>query len=816
LRADLDRLSNRQIGWLVFLVTLLVYWSLVPWVSRHWWLTGDQPHYLVVTHSLLTDRDLELSNNYQEKDFALFYIGNEIEPHVTIGPDGGAYPAHTVGLSVLLLPAYALGYLVLGSHAGVLYFLTTTGALLAANVYLLCYEVTDRKLSSLLAWVTTAFTVPVMHYSFQVYPEILGALLLVWSLRHIRRGRQTKPHIWLMVGVCVGFLPWLVTRFALLSVVLGPAALLSIAFAQGTRRWHSLSMLALCLPLILSCGALVAFDLHFYGHITPTFGYWGASQAIPGYVLSPSPKKSATALMGSLFDQDFGLVIYTPIYALSFLGMLLILRSRRYDGLLLSLPVVTTYLGVIWIGFTSAWDIPYRFLVVILPLAGVAVAYSLQKVTSPVFRAFGLVLFLIALTRTPLLFQEPLVAHTLDMQAEPSSWTAYARLIPLSVRQYIPSLRQRVTASHAYSMADDEVGQVVNDPQADGQCGVLASTQMVVRAQRGVDEMGYILDTLWPDSEQLARLLPAGEYSACFRMKSEQGLPAETVVAMIDVSTEGGILAQNEVARGDLPDSGYGASCISFHYPGAERLRLRVLFTGQADLWLSCLTVSYADNARWWVLSGFWLAALGSFVAYYYVRHDSKCDHVAGGASATLVTLGSQRSNTIFRATGAVLVVLIFGALGAYIYSLVSPRTFEAEGLRRLTGEVVADPEASGGKAAYASRDMQKNALVYGPYEFFRPGEYEVVFRMKRGTALAGAEVAAIDVYGSASGVLAMQSLMSDDFEDAGRYQEFRLSFSNPASQALEFRVHFLGAADLWVDKIVAENVFGQGFAEKG
>jgi hypothetical protein len=77
LRADLDRLGTRQIGWLVFLSTLLIYWSLVPWVSRHRWLTGDEPHYLVVTHSLLSDRDLDLANNYQERDFTNFYIGSE-------------------------------------------------------------------------------------------------------------------------------------------------------------------------------------------------------------------------------------------------------------------------------------------------------------------------------------------------------------------------------------------------------------------------------------------------------------------------------------------------------------------------------------------------------------------------------------------------------------------------------------------------------------------------------------------------------------------------------------------------------------------
>jgi len=169
--------------------------------------------------------------------------------------------------------------------------------------------------------------------------------------------------------------------------------------------------------------------------------------------------------------------------------------------------------------------------------------------------------------------------------------------------------------------------------------------------------------------------------------------------------------------------------------------------------------------------------------------------------------VGDERGDFVFRVAAALLVVLIIVTLGSYLYSLFTSRAFEAEGLRRLTGEVVIDKEASGGKAAYASRDMETNALVYGPYEFFRPGEYEACFRMKRSDALAEVGVAAIDVYGNASGVLASQTIMSDDFDKTERYQEFRLRFSNPASQALQFRVHFPGTTDLWVDKITLERL---------
>jgi hypothetical protein len=551
----------------------------------------------------------------------------------------------------------------------------------------------------------------------------------------------------------------------------------------------------------------VAFDLHFYGKITPAVGHGDSTGAIPDFVRSPSPEKVASAIGGSLFDQDAGLLIYTPIYTLSFLGLLLILRSRRNDGLLFCLPLASTCLGLMWIGFPRGWGIPCRYLVVILPLAGVAVAYSLQKVASPVFRAFGLVLFLIALTRTPLLLQEPMLPHALELQGESALWASYNRLLPSRLRPYIPSLRQQLAAIYAHGRVAGEIGSTVKDPEAQGLSDGLASTQTVAWADREVDERGYILDRRWPDTEEDALLLPAWEYAACFQMKSEQGIPSDTVVAVIDVSIEEGILVQKEVLRGALPQEGYGVACISFDYPGGEQLRLRVLFTGQADLWLDWLNLRYADETRWWALAGFWLAALGGFVAYYYVRYGGKCDQVVGRASATPVTGGGQTSNTPFGALAALLVVLIIGAVSAHVYSICTTRTFEAEQLRRLTGEVVADPLASGGNAAYASRDMEKNALVYGPYEFFPPGEYEVRFRMKASSTAADAQVAAIDVYGAASEVLSMQTLMTDDFEEAERYQEFHLSFSNPASQALEFRVHFFPTGDLWVDKISVDRV---------
>jgi len=804
-RDVLVALSAREIAWLVFLSTLFIYFAFVPWVSRRWWLTGDEPHYLIVTHSILTDGDLELSNNYQEKDFTLFYVGDKLDPHITIGPDGGAYPAHTIGLSVMLLPAYALGFLIFGSHAGVLYFLNLMAALLAANLYLLCYEVTGRKFSSLLAWVTTAFTVPVMHYAYQVYPEIIGALLLIWSLRHIRRGERTEPYIWLMVGVSIGFLPWLVSRFMLLSAVLGAAALFSIAIADGAPRWRGLSATALCLPIILFGALLMAFDVHFYGRMTPAVGYGDTGKLIPDFLRLPSLEGFAAGLSGSLFDQDAGLLVYTPIYLLSLPGMLFLFRGRKKDGLLLFLPLASIYLAVSWLGFYPGWGIPYRYLVVILPLAGLFLAYAFQEIPSRLFRSLGLILFLISLARTGPVMRDPLLAQAPSLQGEPGLLLAYSRFLPLPLREYIPSFRQQITVIYAYGRAAGEIGRAVEDPEAEGVHEGLASTQMVAWAGREVEERGYILDRQWPDDEGHLRLLPAGGYSACFRMKAQGEVPRESVIAVVNIASGDSLLAQREVTKGEVGPGGYTVTCLQFQYPGHQQFRFQVFFTDQADLWVDWVKlIRVGGPSRKWLLSTLWSAALLGFTAYYYLRYG-RSPRVPENEAATYQPSKTERARgrTLFAMVATLLMVFVIALLAYHFSSQGRPRVFEGEGLLHLVGEIEGDGSSVRGKAAHGDvTSDEAGYLAYSRYEIFPPGNYQMCYNMKIGGMLPEkGTVAAIDVITTYS-VLAGREVEVGEFKEAGTYQDFCFDFQNLAQQALQFRAYFTDVVDLWVDAI--------------
>ncbi len=80
--------------------------------------TGDEPHYLLMTQSLLRDGDFDLRNNYEHMDYLEYYPRVIPDAHVTLVGNYW-YPVHGIGLPILSAPWFALG-----GRAGVVVMLT--------------------------------------------------------------------------------------------------------------------------------------------------------------------------------------------------------------------------------------------------------------------------------------------------------------------------------------------------------------------------------------------------------------------------------------------------------------------------------------------------------------------------------------------------------------------------------------------------------------------------------------------------------------------------------------------------------------------
>ena len=59
IRPTKDRAASLA-GATAFALAFLAYVLLTPWVAAHWPVTGDEPHYLLISHSLLADADIRI------------------------------------------------------------------------------------------------------------------------------------------------------------------------------------------------------------------------------------------------------------------------------------------------------------------------------------------------------------------------------------------------------------------------------------------------------------------------------------------------------------------------------------------------------------------------------------------------------------------------------------------------------------------------------------------------------------------------------------------------------------------------------------
>ena len=246
----------RRLAVAVFAVVAVVNLTLLPRAALIG-PTGDEPDYLLLAHSLVVDRDLDLRNQVEQRDYQRFTP--RLEPHVRDGPFGGLYTAHRPGLPLLVAPAYALGlWAGWPVRVAVMVELCLLAAWLAARLATWASALTGDMASAALAALLVAFTAPGFYYAFAIYPELPAALVVLETLAWIGRG---APGAGWGRGVLIAGLPWLHERFVPLSVTL---VVLGIVTARGRRS----TLVGLGVPL----GASAVFQALYYRKLLPSTG----------------------------------------------------------------------------------------------------------------------------------------------------------------------------------------------------------------------------------------------------------------------------------------------------------------------------------------------------------------------------------------------------------------------------------------------------------------------------------------------------------------------------------------------------------------
>lgn len=357
-----DKAVRRPAALAVFGATLVAYLlHLSGWIVPAHPLTGDEPHYLVITESLLSDGDIDLSDEYGQKEYLKFYPG-DLETHAFPGRRGGShrYSRHLPGLSVFLAPFYWLGskagpiaarfagrpglereVLIFGARAG----MCVLAALLVTAFYVLVLGATGRLGVSLAAAGLFAFAPPLSFYSHLVYPEIPVALVLLLVYDRLIRRRSASAAAFALAGAGLGVLPF----FGIKYVVLSLAAFIAVVAAR--RRDFRASFVrtaAFLAPIALAAGAFLLMLWTMYASLAPVSVYVGAERArefAPLAFINATPGEFAARFLGQFLDQRMGLLPYSPLLFLAFPGFVFFRRRAGREPAILAAALF----GSFWI-----------------------------------------------------------------------------------------------------------------------------------------------------------------------------------------------------------------------------------------------------------------------------------------------------------------------------------------------------------------------------------------------------------------------------------------------------------------------------------
>jgi hypothetical protein len=328
---------------------------LAPWLPE-----GDEPHYLVITQSLLRDGDLAIENNHAAGQYRE-YTARDLKPdYLRRGTNGQIYSIHAPGLPALVLPAFAIA-----GYRGVTLFLALIAACGSALAWRVCWLVTGRASAAWIGWAAVTGSSPFVFHAFTIYPDGVAAVIVLTGVLALARIEELTDTRAFLHGGAVSVLPWLHTRYAILAATLGAIVVWRLRLTHNAARVRRVAAF-LALP---ACSAMAWFTFFqvIYGTLDPTAPYGSATRG--------SWETLPNGVAGLLFDQQFGLMANAPIYAIALIGLIWLMSRRdrlAWEIAMIALPyTLATAAFPMWWG---GWSAPARFLVPLVLVLSIPIA----------------------------------------------------------------------------------------------------------------------------------------------------------------------------------------------------------------------------------------------------------------------------------------------------------------------------------------------------------------------------------------------------------------------------------------------------------
>ena len=315
-------ISSRNAGLIVVAVAFAVNLAaLLIWNARGLYgLSGDEPHYLVISDALWSFRSFDVSAAYlKEALIPQFYSLGLAPSGVSLGSDwswghvvessNGVFSWHGVLVGwFLAVPLGLFG--ILGAKIA----MTALGAGFAWVVYLLSGQILTSVRLRLAVSLVLVLTYPLLLASNQIFPDLpagglalLGLYWLIWEVK----GAKARPVVTFVIAFLVALLPWVGIKYAPIAAVILIALLIV-----------SKSKVSVVLAGAVSAALLMAFQWYAYDSPFGAFAE-GVVEYGPEFWLR---------LSGLVLDQNQGFLFYSPLLWLGLLGIVPLFRFSRLVG----------------------------------------------------------------------------------------------------------------------------------------------------------------------------------------------------------------------------------------------------------------------------------------------------------------------------------------------------------------------------------------------------------------------------------------------------------------------------------------------------
>jgi hypothetical protein len=293
--------------------------------------------------------------------------------------EGGIYYINAPGPGLLLVPAVlvdgalnrAFGW---KRQLAVILFWQLLAALLVLEMVLCGADVAGTRAGLLTAF-AVALIVPLLFYSFQIYPELPAALVLLFAFRKLVLDPHLSAAGALASGLAVAALPWLHQKYSVGAFVLALVGVSRFVHRRVGRFALEPGKLALLsLPLLLSAYSIFLYNHALTGSLSPTATFAAVDRT------SFAPSGIVKGFLGLLLDRENGLFVFAPFYLLGLVGLPAFFDRHPRLAKLWVLVMVSHLLVIAsfpyWPGAVSTMG---RYISSILPLLVLPIALVVKR-----------------------------------------------------------------------------------------------------------------------------------------------------------------------------------------------------------------------------------------------------------------------------------------------------------------------------------------------------------------------------------------------------------------------------------------------------